>query len=166
MSGRSRAGSATTRRRFLTTIASAAATSAVGSFPAPAFSRLSERPVITHGVQSGDVTADSGMVWARTDRPARMLIEVATTDQEKALGLMFRSGNYLTAFAISFIPALFTITLIVAGQRVSGSLPEKLTVDVRTFANKPLHTGLTLIWTGNCVNLVLAVVLLGRLQRK
>jgi lipopolysaccharide export LptBFGC system permease protein LptF len=83
-----------------------------------------------------------------------------------ALGLMFRSGNYLTAFAISFIPALFTITLIVAGQRVSGSLPEVLTVDVRTFANKPLHTGLALIWTGNCVNLVLAVVLLGRLQRK
>jgi lipopolysaccharide export LptBFGC system permease protein LptF len=83
-----------------------------------------------------------------------------------ALGLMFRSGNYLTAFAISFIPALFTITLIVAGQRVSGSLPEKMSEDVRSFVNKPLHTGLTLIWTGNCVNLVLAVVLLGRLQRK
>ena len=83
-----------------------------------------------------------------------------------ALGLMFRSGNYLTAFAISFIPAMFTITLIVAGQRVSGSLPEVMTVDVRSFVNKPLHTGLTLIWTGNCVNLVLAVVLLGRLQRK
>jgi len=83
-----------------------------------------------------------------------------------ALGLMFRSGNYLTAFAISFIPALFTITLIVAGQRVSGSLPDVMTVPVETFTNKPLHTGLALIWTGNCVNLVLAVVLLGRLQRK
>ena len=83
-----------------------------------------------------------------------------------ALGLMFRSGNYLTAFAISFIPALMTITLIVAGQRVSGSLPDPMTVDVRSYQNKPLHTGLALIWTGNCVNLLLAVGLLGRLQRK
>jgi alkaline phosphatase D len=31
-------------------------------------------------VQSGDVSADSGMVWARADRPSRMLVEVATTD--------------------------------------------------------------------------------------
>jgi hypothetical protein len=33
-----------------------------------------------------------------------------------ALGMMFRSGNFLSAFAISFIPALVAITLIVAGQ--------------------------------------------------
>ena len=39
-----------------------------------------DRPQITHGVQSGDVSADSGVVWARADRPSRMLVEVATTD--------------------------------------------------------------------------------------
>ena len=39
-----------------------------------------QRPLVTHGVQSGDISTDSGMVWARTDRPARMLIEAATTD--------------------------------------------------------------------------------------
>ena len=80
MSERSCAGSATTRRRFLTTLASATAISAVDGLAAPAFSRLSQRPIITHGVQSGDVSLDSGMVWARADRPARMLIEAATTD--------------------------------------------------------------------------------------
>ena len=31
-------------------------------------------------MQSGDVSADSGVVWARGDRPSRMLVEVATTD--------------------------------------------------------------------------------------
>src|SRR5262249_57699318 len=33
-----------------------------------------------HGRQSGDVRTDSGVVWARTDRPARMLVEAATSD--------------------------------------------------------------------------------------
>ena len=49
---------------------------------APAFSRAAERPVITHGVQSGRRVVDSDGV-ARTDRPARMLIEVSTTDSFK-----------------------------------------------------------------------------------
>ena len=80
MSGRLRAGNAITRRRFLTTLASATATTALNTFATPAFSRSAQRPIITHGVQSGDVSTDSGMVWARTDRPSRMLIEVATTD--------------------------------------------------------------------------------------
>jgi lipopolysaccharide export LptBFGC system permease protein LptF len=83
-----------------------------------------------------------------------------------ALGMMFRSGNFLSAFAISFIPALMTITLIVAGQRVSGNLPDDLKTDIAHYMNNPLKLGLSLIWTGNCVNFVLAVVLLGRLQRK
>lgn len=38
------------------------------------------RPAIPYGVQSGDVTGSRGIVWSRTDRPARMLIEYATTD--------------------------------------------------------------------------------------
>jgi alkaline phosphatase D len=38
------------------------------------------RPSITHGVQSGDVTASSALVWARADRPARMLVEVSRSE--------------------------------------------------------------------------------------
>lgn len=45
----------------------------------PGLSRAATRPSITHGLQSGDVNANSGMIWARTDRPARMLVEVDTT---------------------------------------------------------------------------------------
>jgi alkaline phosphatase D len=81
MPGRLRTGSATTRRRFLTTLASASA----ATIAAPAFSLSPQRPIVTHGVQSGDVSVDSGMVWARADRPARMLIEVATTDGFKEI---------------------------------------------------------------------------------
>jgi alkaline phosphatase D len=48
--------------------------------PAP-ITRDRARPGMPYGVQSGDVTATSAMIWAATDRPARMQIEVATTDR-------------------------------------------------------------------------------------
>jgi alkaline phosphatase D len=39
-----------------------------------------DRPQAVLGVQSGDVGADSAVVWSKTDRPARMLVEVAATE--------------------------------------------------------------------------------------
>ncbi|MGW0604933.1 alkaline phosphatase D family protein [Streptomyces sp. NPDC002640] len=50
----------------------------VGS-AAPAFA-LSGRPRAAWGVQAGDVTADSGLVWVRSDRTARMVVEVSPTE--------------------------------------------------------------------------------------
>ena len=67
-----------TRRRLLAGAASATAASAL--LARPSVSRASDRPLITHGIQSGDVSTNSGMIWSRTDRPARMLVEIATTD--------------------------------------------------------------------------------------
>ena len=71
---------ALTRRALLKTAAASAALTAIGGIARPSLSFAPDRPQITHGVQSGDVSADSGVVWARADRPARMLVEVATTD--------------------------------------------------------------------------------------
>ncbi len=65
-----------TRRKFLAVSTSAAAL----TIARPYISRANDRPLITHGVQSGDVGLDSGVIWARTDRPARMQIEIATTE--------------------------------------------------------------------------------------
>jgi hypothetical protein len=79
-----------------------------------------------------------------------------------ALGMMFRSGNFLTAFAVSFVPALLSITLIIAGQRVCGNVGWKL--DDPSFRN-PLPMGIALIWSGNVANFFIATVLLGRLWR-
>ncbi|MEV4493481.1 alkaline phosphatase D family protein [Micromonospora coxensis] len=47
-----------------------------GASAAPAW-RPAGRPVLTHGVQSGDVTADSALVWTRADRPGRMYVELS-----------------------------------------------------------------------------------------
>jgi len=37
------------------------------------------RPAMPYGIQSGDVAADRAVVWSRTDRPARMIVEYSTT---------------------------------------------------------------------------------------
>src|SRR5262250_2486721 len=71
---------APTRREFLRTAASSVAMTAACAIARPSLSRAADRPCITHGLQSGDVSVDSGVVWARSDRPARMLVEVATTE--------------------------------------------------------------------------------------
>lgn len=67
------------RRTFLVA-GCASAASLISGLAAPRISRAADRPVITHGVQSGDVCGDGAVVWSRADRPARMAVDVATTD--------------------------------------------------------------------------------------
>jgi len=59
--------------------ASAALTLPTALGAAPAFA-LSGRPKAGWGVQTGDVSADSGLVWVRSDRPARMIVETSATE--------------------------------------------------------------------------------------
>jgi alkaline phosphatase D len=47
----------------------------------PGLSRAADRPILAQGVQSGDVSADSAIVWTRSDRPARTRVEVSTSDR-------------------------------------------------------------------------------------
>ena len=68
------------RRRFLGTAAATAALTVTGTIARPYLSRAADRPRITHGVQSGDVSTESGVVWVRADRPSRLTFELATTD--------------------------------------------------------------------------------------
>ena len=67
------------RRSFLV---SASATSLVtaSGLAAPSYVRAAQRPVFTHGVQSGDVTTNSGMIWTRVDRPSRINMEISTVE--------------------------------------------------------------------------------------
>ncbi len=67
-----------TRRNFLVSTGAVGLTAS--GLALPSYSRAASRPVFTHGVQSGDVDSAAGMIWTRTDRPARVNIEVATTE--------------------------------------------------------------------------------------
>lgn len=64
-----------TRRHALLTTAAAA-----GNLAMPAISRAQSRPAITHGIQSGDISQNGAVIWARADREAKMLVEWSTTE--------------------------------------------------------------------------------------
>jgi alkaline phosphatase D len=80
----------------------------------PYLSFAAERPSVSHGVQSGDVSTDSGMVWARADRPARMLVEIATTDSFKDI----RHGVFVDALPETDFTAKVLIENLPAGQDI------------------------------------------------
>ena len=40
-----------------------------------------ERPLITHGIQSGDVTSGRALIWSRADREARLIVEYSTNER-------------------------------------------------------------------------------------
>lgn len=74
-----------TRRQFLVRSASTAALAGIGSLAKPYLSRAADRPMIACGLQSGDVSGDSAVVWARADRPARMHVDFSTVESFKSI---------------------------------------------------------------------------------
>ena len=84
-----------------------------------------------------------------------------------ALGMMFKSGNFLSAFAVSVVPALVSITLIVTGQHTATAvrvISHLGSTNLKVI--DPLHAGLALIWSGNAAVLLIALYLMRRLQRQ
>ena len=71
------------RRAVLKLAGASAAAHLAGGLAAPFICRAADRPGIPHGLQSGDVTGDNAVIWARTDMPARMRVEISTTDSFK-----------------------------------------------------------------------------------
>ena len=102
------------RRRLLRSAGAYGASLALGSVGMPFVSRAADRPLVTHGVQSGDVSLDSGVIWSRTDRASRMLVEIATSDS-------FRDPSH--AMALDTLPdSDFTAKVLIndlpAGQDI------------------------------------------------
>jgi alkaline phosphatase D len=78
--------------------------------PAVFAANATSEPEIPSGVASGDVSADGAVVWSRSDRPARMFVDVATNDQFRnakrirgpaALG----EGDFTAKLRLSGLPA-------------------------------------------------------------
>lgn len=148
------AGALSTRRRFLTTAASSVAVAAIGGFPRPALSRAADRPVITHGIQSGDVSIDSAVVWARADRPSRMLVEIATSDSFKIV----RNAVFVDALPETDFTAKALIEGLPAGQDVfyrirfqDHSFPSVLSpAQVGRFRTAPSERrAVSFVWSGD-----------------
>jgi alkaline phosphatase D len=148
-----RAGASLTRRRFLTTAASSVAMTAVGGIARPYLSCAADRPLITHGVQSGDVSMDSGIVWARADRPSRMLVEIATSDSFKTI----RSAAFADALPGTDFTAKALIEGLPPGQDIfyrvrfqDLSFPVLSEPQIGHFRTAPSERrGVSFVWSGD-----------------
>ena len=92
----------------------AAAATAIDGVARPALSFAADRPRVSHGLQSGDVSVDFGVVWARADRPARMLVEVATTESFKQI----RHAAYVDVLPESDFTGKLLLEDLPAGQDI------------------------------------------------
>ena len=50
-------------------------------------------PSVVNGVMSGDVSAEAAVIWSRTDRPARMIVEWSTTSSFSRSQARRRTGD-------------------------------------------------------------------------
>ncbi len=142
----------TTRRQFLAST-SAGLTLAASGLARPALAQAG-RPVITHGIQSGDITANSAVVWSRADRAARMMIEVAATEDFKN-ARMIRGPH---ALENSDFTAKTVITGLEAGQDVfyrvafasldnEKAMSEPVVGRIRTAPTQ--KRDITFVWSGD-----------------
>ncbi|MCK1266222.1 MULTISPECIES: alkaline phosphatase D family protein [unclassified Bradyrhizobium] len=77
-----RASRAWTRRQFLVRSTSSLAVAALAT---PHLSRAADRPQIAGGIQSGDVSDGSAVIWARADRQARMRVDYSSVESFKTV---------------------------------------------------------------------------------
>jgi alkaline phosphatase D len=154
MTIRIRSGAILSRRKFLTSACATAAATAIEGVAKPALSFATERPQVTHGVQSGDVSMDSGIVWARADRPARMLVEVATSESFKQI----RHAAYVDVLPETDFTGKLLLEELPSGQDIfyrirfrSLSSPSIVgEPQVGRFRTAPAHRqSVSFIWSGD-----------------
>lgn len=88
------------------------------------------RPVITSGIQSGDITNSRAIVWSRSDRPARMIVEYATTES-------FSSAQRITgpaAIESSDFTARVDLAGLPAGQQIFYRVSFQSLADSKAFS--------------------------------
>ncbi|TCP48583.1 alkaline phosphatase D [Tamaricihabitans halophyticus] len=119
---------------------------------APALVR-SDRPVLTHGVQSGDVTARSAIVWTRADRPSRMYVEISPDESFRAARrvrgplLTPDTGGTGQLRLPGLTPGKPLHYRVTAEEITSGARSEPVTGVLRTAPVTP--TDIRLLWAGD-----------------
>src|SRR5947207_15577509 len=103
------------RRDFLRHSAAALAAASSSTRAFGIVVQESSRPATPCGVATGDVSGDRAIVWSRTDRPARMIVEYSTTpsfsDRRRIVGPAALEETDFTARV--------DLTELSAGQRIS-----------------------------------------------
>ena len=122
---------------------------------APAFVRAqSARPSVQWGVQSGDIHSGRGLVWSRTDRPARLWVDYATTekfaDARRVRGShAFDASGYTARAVLRDLPPGQTIFYRVSFEDARDSRVVSEPVSGR-FRTPPLtRSNVRFLWSGD-----------------
>ena len=112
------------------------------------------RPGVPFGVQTGEVTADRAVVWSATDRPARLLVEYAATDQfqnaRRILGpAALPESGYTAKVVLDGLPAgqdvFYRVTFLDLGDMKTTSAP----VVGRLRTAPADRRDVTFVWSGD-----------------
>src|SRR5687768_13968990 len=98
-------------------------------FGAPAIVQSeASRPAVPEGVAAGDVTVGRAVIWSRTDRPSRLIVEYSTT--EKFQNVLRRVGP--AALDSTDFTARIVLTDLPADQRIFYRVLFEDLADLRT----------------------------------
>jgi alkaline phosphatase D len=143
------------RRDFLALAAAGVAAARQRGAPA-IITREEDRPAVPCGVATGDVTDGQAVVWSRSDRPARLIVEYSTTasfaDTRRVVGPAALEATDFTARV--------NLTALPAGQRISYRVLFQNLADVRRFSvpvegsfqtpSGPSSADITFTFSGDC----------------
>ena len=113
----------------------------------------SRRIAMPYGVQSGDLSGGRAIVWSRADRPARMIVEVATTENFRNARrfegpVAVTDSDYTARLDLSGLPADQRVFYRVSFQDLSDlkSFSEPVTGQFRT---APGNGRVRFVWSGD-----------------
>ncbi|MEV6967743.1 alkaline phosphatase D family protein [Hamadaea sp. NPDC051192] len=121
---------------------------------APAFA-ASGRPLLTHGVQSGEPRATSALVWSRADRPSRLLVEVSLRPDFRGARLVrgpvvTPETDFTGRVALRDLPPGRRVFYRVRAESLDahGRCGEAVAGELST-APVGRHSGVRFVWTGD-----------------
>ena len=143
---------ALTRRRFLELSAAGVALSTVAAAAPAIAGDAAARPVITSGVQTGDVELDRAVVWCRGDRPARLRVRYGTSDallgaRERVSAPMSAETDFTARLDLTGLPPGQRIVYEARFEGSGGELSEAVRGAFRT----PPRTAapVRIVWGGD-----------------
>ncbi|MFF7245294.1 alkaline phosphatase D family protein [Embleya sp. NPDC008237] len=122
---------------------------------APAYV-ASGRPSLSHGVQSGDATASSAIVWGRADRPGRLIVEYGTRpdlrDAHCVRGPWLTPDGDLTGrVRLRGLPSGRRIHYRVRVEGERGAAGRAVTGSLLTAPSERSRSGVRFVWSGDTV---------------
>jgi alkaline phosphatase D len=113
------------------------------------------RPLVAYGASAGDVRDGRAIVWSRTDRPARMIVEWSTTDSFQDVRRVVGPA----ALEDTGFTARLDLSGLPSGQRINYRVQFQDLSDLRTvsspvngfFKTAPVDGSVSLAWTADTV---------------